>query len=308
MARQWSILGYACVALCVVSTYAQPSTLHPRILGGENAMEGQVAFFGSMFNKNQKRHYCAGSLIGQEWLLTAANCVSQYSNGMLEAKMDAPIPAEALGLSLGSVSTTPSVIFDAKEIFIHQQFNASGRIENDIAVVRLAHKVTLSEKIGIAKIYSGNLKENDELQAAGMGVVNWANSKPADTLQIVTLRVSETDRCRAAYDGYKDPNGPQVCTKVENGRDACQGDSGGPLYKAGSDKSQLALVGIISYGGSPNPNNPACGSPDGIQFHTHVFNYLDWISEKTGIPKGQFLDSAPENVTAVAPGNSKCTV
>ncbi|KAJ1963670.1 hypothetical protein IWQ62_003143 [Dispira parvispora] len=242
-----------------------------------------------MFDTKDKTLFCGGTLIDRQWFLTAAHCVTENLPETADVGFSDLIDINSFGLSFGDIDRIPDAPIGAKEIIVHEEYNTSGETNNDIALVRLAKSVTLGNNIKTIKIYSGQLKEKDIVQAAGIGVVNVNLDLFSSTLQTINLPIASTDVCQDVFDDYKDPNGPQVCAGGVKGQDTCQGDSGGPLYKVMAN-NQTVLVGLTSYGNSPNPNGPRCGDARGVGFYTHAYYYIDWISEKTGIPKDSLLD------------------
>lgn len=46
----------------------------PLVIGGNDAKDGQVPYQVSLLDENIK-HFCGGSIIADEWILTAAHCV-----------------------------------------------------------------------------------------------------------------------------------------------------------------------------------------------------------------------------------------
>lgn len=49
-----------------------------RIVGGENAREGQAPYQCSI--QLYQQHFCGCALISSEWILTASHCVNGYMN------------------------------------------------------------------------------------------------------------------------------------------------------------------------------------------------------------------------------------
>ncbi|KAJ1969752.1 hypothetical protein IWQ62_000413 [Dispira parvispora] len=295
MSRQWNILGYACMALCVVSTYAQPSAPHPRILGGENATEGQVPFYGDIYYKSNISNYCGGSLIADEWFLTTASCLMNYGEG--NSSTTIPIPADEMAIDLGNANGKSPHRFGIAEVIRHEQYKATGEMEfaeNDIALIRLDKKVKLTDNINVVKIYCGKLQVNDSMTVAGKGMVDLFKETFADTLQVVTLAVTEPAVCQSLVDTYEDPNGPLICIGSQDGRGPCIGDSGGPMYTLNAN-NQSVLVGLASQLVSADPALVICAGKGSANRYTHVYHYIDWISKNTGIPKEQFLDSTQES-------------
>ncbi|KAJ1649779.1 hypothetical protein IWQ61_009237 [Dispira simplex] len=220
--------------------------------------------------------------------------MSLYSNGVMSAKYDTPLPIHSVGFNLGKLVSQPDAAIDAKEIFIHNQFNSTDEMDNNIALVRRVPNVTIDgiDVRNPVRIYSDAVKVGDQFQVAGMGVTDFKGAMESDRLQAVTFTVADSKECHLGNTHYQSPDGSQICTTAQEGQGACQGDSGGPLCKVGSEGGQSVLVGLISFGVSSDLIGPRCSAPDTLTYFTHIFKYTGWISHYSGFPVDQFLDGS----------------
>ncbi|KAJ1650030.1 hypothetical protein IWQ61_009059, partial [Dispira simplex] len=130
------------------------------------------------------------------------------------------------------------------------------------------------------------------MTVTGKRVIDVDDDTLAATLQFVNLPVAEVAICQKAVSFYEDPNGPLVYLRVQGGRDSCLGDLGGPMYKLNAN-NQSILIGLTSYGILDDEDSLLCGDEGSVSMYTHIYHYMDWVSQTTGISTDQFLN-APE--------------
>ncbi|ORX70491.1 trypsin-like serine protease [Linderina pennispora] len=105
------------LSLLVLSALAHASRLQPRIMGGRTASKGEYPFVVYMHNGAEKT-FCGGSIIGQQWILTAAHCIkTAKANDITVAK-----------------------------VVVHPQYNDNSMV-NDIAMLQLSTNITWSDSV-----------------------------------------------------------------------------------------------------------------------------------------------------------------
>lgn len=104
----------------------------PRIVGGEDAAAGDAPWQVSMRYKPKNFHFCGGSIIDNQWILTAAHCVTDFTPDQVE------IVAGSLSLVEGGER------YDVERLIPHELYNPMV-IRNDIALVKLNQSITYNE-------------------------------------------------------------------------------------------------------------------------------------------------------------------
>ncbi|KAL7286311.1 hypothetical protein TKK_0019271 [Trichogramma kaykai] len=236
-----------------------------RINGGENALPGEFPYQISLQINyvGHKSHSCGGSILNENWVLTAAHCVyqiSQYAKTyVLSGKH-----------SIYRIERTEQENL-VEKIVVHE--NYSGKIgPNDIALLKLRSPLIFNEHVKPIDLPSKNSEVEGEVILSGWGAVHSHGRDTPDILQKATLTTIGLDVCNKAVEKYGDTKvvSSNICTgPITGGISACQGDSGGPLVKEKNGKAQL--VGVVSWGVIP------CGFVGAPSVYTKVSSYIDWI-------------------------------
>ncbi|OMH85633.1 hypothetical protein AX774_g813 [Zancudomyces culisetae] len=139
-------------------------------------------------------------------------------------------------------------------------------------------------------IYSGNVTDSMDLITAGWGSTpTGISGVPSDMLNTAMQSPSSSSICKDANAIWSDNNKNLVCTLVKDGKSLASGDGGNPL--AYMNNGVNLLVGIASNtgrsggGATINPENTV------TNYYTHVYSYIDWIVNVTGLEKSYLLNT-----------------
>lgn len=215
---------------------SNPNT-HPHICILQ-ATEGRYRYAVSLQDPSGGGHFCGGSLILKDVVLTAAHCTG--------GSIDAVIGRYDLTGNDGEVISVKTQI-------PHPNYDENTS-ENDWALLILERPVQIS--VPLVKLNAGSSYPATGITAYVMG---WGNLSTdgfelPDVPYIVDVDVISNTECESmkqggeSYANYKYTiSDDMICTFTDK-KDACQGDSGGPLIIKGNDASQDIQIGVVSWG------------------------------------------------------------
>ncbi|MFN3330895.1 MAG: trypsin-like serine protease [Caldilinea sp.] len=251
------------VMLIVIGVAAQTPANDPDIIGGREAQPGaypwQVALV-SRFQPNAfQGQFCGGSLIAEDWVLTAAHCTEGKEASLIDVLVGAHRLSDS-GVRIASAQIVPYPDYDPAQL------------NNDLALIRLSTPVTYTP-ISLYQAISGT-SELDFLRATviGWGAKNstgWSFEFP-DALREVSLPLVDNVRCgRNVY--FTTITDAMLCAGYETlTMGACYGDSGGPLMVQQPDAS-WQQIGVVSWGPS------GCMENGMYDVFTRVSRFTAWI-------------------------------
>jgi len=231
----------------------------PRIINGDDADLGEFPHQVSLLEEGNApgvdRHFCGGSIIGTDTILTAAHCVTSFIGA-----------TDFVRIGAGDIDLDQLTEHEIAGVWIHP-FYDDVTLDFDFAILKTR-----------THFFDPAIKLIDEAenQLLGVGdpatITGWGVNEDGEIQQILQkaeVNVVSRINCNSAdaYDGMV--SGRMICL-ASPGKDACQGDSGGPAIAKIPGSDEPVLFGTTSWGFG-------CAEPEFPGVYGRVISVRDWI-------------------------------
>uniref|UniRef100_A0A1B0AT61 Lectizyme n=1 Tax=Glossina palpalis gambiensis TaxID=67801 RepID=A0A1B0AT61_9MUSC len=240
---------FAVFALCVASVsaanldaIAKPGFPAGRIINGHEAEKGEAPFIVSL--KAGKGHFCGGSIIAENWVLTAGHCLIfdefEIVAGLHSRNDESDVQIRK--------------VTGKHQQIVHEKYGG-GVGPNDIGLIYVdkpfnLNALTRDGTAAVAKVNlpTGKYESTGKGKLYGWGLDNSGFSP--NILNTLDVDIIGYEECKNALNS-DDPLDPvNICSYTAGATDgACNGDSGGPMVRITPDGTEL--VGIVSWGYVP---------------------------------------------------------
>ncbi|CAG0925161.1 unnamed protein product, partial [Notodromas monacha] len=230
----------------------------------ENEWCWQVALINSL-----NQYLCGGALIGKQWVLTAAHCVTNIvrSGDAIYVRVgdnDLTSKWGSSGAQTLRVSTT----------YIHHNHN-SATLDNDVALLKLHSEAELRPGVCLVCLPARGVERQAGTRCTVTGYGYMGESGPIPLrIREAELPVVSDSECIRKINAVTEKifilPASSFCAGGEHGQDACQGDGGGPLVCQVDGFYELA--GLVSWGFG-------CGREDVPGVYVKVSSFIGWINQ-----------------------------
>ncbi|NXI43363.1 TMPS9 protease, partial [Galbula dea] len=243
----------------------QPGFSKPtKIVGGTDASRGEIPWQVSL--KEDSRHFCGATIIGDRWLLSAAHCFNETNPEEIEAYM---------GTTSLNGSDGNAVTVKIARVIQHPLFSPI-LLDFDVAVLELARPLVFNKYIqpiclppAVQKFPVGK-----KCIISGWGDLQEGNATKPEILQKASVSIIDQETCNFLYNFSLTDR--MICAGFLEGKiDSCQGDSGGPLA-CEVTPGVFHLAGIVSWGiGCAQAMNPGV--------YSRITKLKDWILDTISV-------------------------
>ncbi|KAG5842893.1 hypothetical protein ANANG_G00182590 [Anguilla anguilla] len=197
---------------------------------------------------NSGYHFCGGSLVNENWVVSAAHCY--------KSRVEVRLGEHNIRKTEGNEQFIRS-----SRVIRHPKYS-SWTIDNDIMLIKLSEPATFSDAVQPVALPTSCAPAGTMCTVSGWG--DTMTSNDGTRLQCLEIPILENSDCDNAYPGMI--TDAMFCAGyLQGGKDSCQGDSGGPVVCNGE------LQGVVSWG-------YGCAERDHPGVYAKVCLFNDWLA------------------------------
>jgi len=234
-----------------------------RVVNGEDAAPNSWPWQISLHFKDYG-HICGGSLIENEWVLTAAHCVNFDPTPALFKVVVGAHHREGF-------PTLVQETINVTKVIPHRRYSDE-TLKNDVALLKLQKSITPSAEVNVVCLPES--RKDQILPGTNCFITGWGRTvgggNASDVLQQAMLPIADHLTCRIRNKNLTRVFEKQMLCAGGEGKGGCHGDSGGPLVCA--ENGQWVLRGVVSWG------HYNCKT-DHYSVFARVSNYVKWIKK-----------------------------
>uniref|UniRef100_A0A8C6TXM2 chymotrypsin n=1 Tax=Neogobius melanostomus TaxID=47308 RepID=A0A8C6TXM2_9GOBI len=235
LAEHICVLFFCASPGCGVPAVTPEVSGYARIVNREEAVPHSWPWQVSL-QQSSGFHFCGGSLINENWVVTAAHCNVKTYHIVNIGEHDKST----------SGNTEDVQKIKPAQVFTHPKWN-SYTINNDIALIKLSTPARLGTNVSPVCLAesSDSFDAGMTCVTSGWGLTRYNAANTPNKLQQAALPLLSNTQCKQHWGS--NISDVMICAGGA-GATSCMGDSGGPLVceKAGA----WTLVGIVSWGSS----------------------------------------------------------
>lgn len=273
VARTDRLLGLLCLALLFLAGALVPAS-SLAVNGGSPANPAAWSSVVALLHRDQpdpfQAQFCGGTLVRQDWVLTAAHCVADRGTGTTALPETIQVGAGVTDLA----AIGPEHRFDVDRVAAYPYYLAGDRsapvAPYDLALLHLTRPVPGVTPARIGYRWYAGTPSAATAWVAGWGALDPTRSTFPDVLLTGQVSVSSRRVCEAVS-GL----GGVICATLPGTIEAsaCAGDSGGPLmdFRYEATFGAPDVIGIVSFGPE------VCGQGRTTRY-TDVGLFHSWIA------------------------------
>ncbi|XP_076594250.1 trypsin-1-like isoform X1 [Chaetodon auriga] len=193
-------------------------------------------------------HHCGGSLVNENWVVSAAHCY--------KSRFEVRLGEHNIG-----IRENTEQFISSSRVIPHPNFDEATNA-NDIMLIKLSRPAVFNQYVQPVALPTSCAPVGTMCTVSGWGET-MSYSVDRNKLQCLQIPILSQSVCRNSYPGMITDD--MFCAGyLDGGRDSCWGDSGGPVICNGE------LQGVVSWG-------YLCAERNYPGVYAKVCDFTDWL-------------------------------